>query len=158
MVAYNTDTRDSAMQVRQVISNGLYGRMYYHFVNFAIRLGVPSADAEDVVQDSFFNALRRAETFVPSGVNSTDGLAYDITTWLYGIIRNRAMDYLRINRKRAEVSLRVERDEDEVWWNEPAADVDQPLDVLVRKERAGVVRDGIERQVGGCELPTLVGR
>lgn len=52
---------------------------------------VGSADAQDMVQDTFARAYRRMDSFDPR---------YRMSTWLYGICLNRCRDYLKSARRR----------------------------------------------------------
>ena len=67
----------------------------------AMRMLRDAGAAEEVAQDTFFNIWRRAGSYdAPRG---------SVTTWLFGIARNRAIDELRKRRRTADrVSLGVD--------------------------------------------------
>ncbi len=73
-----------------------YGRLAF---GLAYRILGDAATAEEVVQDSFMNVWRKADSF--------DAERGNIRTWLLSIVRNRAIDQLRgrYGRQRDEVDF-----------------------------------------------------
>jgi RNA polymerase sigma-70 factor (ECF subfamily) len=85
--------------------------------------------AEDVVQDAFLSAWRRASSF--------DATRGSLRTWLLGIVHHRAVDALR--RTGGDARRMVDRPVEEV-------DVEAGVDVgaeVADREQAGVVRDAL---------------
>ena len=76
----------------------------------ALRIVGTTADAEDVVQDALFSAWRSIASF--------QGLSF--RAWLFRIATNRALDHLRLRKRRPELPLEPPEDDD-VTWSEPAA-------------------------------------
>ena len=62
----------------------------------ALRIVRDASDAEDVVEETFWQAWRQRETF--------DGRRGGLTAWLLTIARSRALDRLRASGRRREVS------------------------------------------------------
>jgi len=85
--------------------------------------------AEDVVQEAFLSAWRRASSF--------DATRGSLRTWLLSIVHHRAIDALR--RTGGDLRRRVDQPVEEV---DVAADVDVGAEVADR-ERAGIVRDAL---------------
>jgi RNA polymerase sigma-70 factor (ECF subfamily) len=82
--------------------------------------------AEDVVQEAFLSAWRRAESF--------DAARGSLRTWLLGIVHHRAVDALR--RSGQDVRRRVDAPVEEMEV-EAEGRVD---DEVIERDRAGVVR------------------
>jgi len=85
--------------------------------------------AEDVVQEAFLSAWRRASSF--------DATRGSLRTWLLGIVHHRAVDSLR--RTGGDARRRVDQPVEEV-------DVESGVDVgeeVAHREQAGVVRDAL---------------
>ena len=85
--------------------------------------------AEDVLQDAFLSAWRRASTYDPARGS--------VRTWLLGIVHHRAVDALRRSggASRRQVDVPVED-----------VDVDAGVHVdadVIERERAGQVRDAL---------------
>ena len=72
----------------------LYSRYSGAVYGLAMRMLRDAGAAEEVAQDTFFNIWRRAGSYdAPRG---------SVTTWLFGIARNRAIDELRKRRRAAD--------------------------------------------------------
>lgn len=85
--------------------------------------------AEDVVQEAFLSAWRRASSF--------DATRGSVRTWLLGIVHHRAVDALR--RAGGDVRNRVDQPVEEIEFD---AGVDVGASVLDRQQ-AAVVRDAL---------------
>src|SRR4051794_13644055 len=83
--------------------------------------------AEDVVQEAFLSAWRRASSF--------DATRGSLRTWLLGIVHHRAIDALR--RSGGDMRHRSDQPVEEI---DVGADVDVGAEVAER-ERAGIVRE-----------------
>src|SRR3954452_22052294 len=77
----------------------LYAR-YARMVHGILLARVPPSDAEDLVQDVFISAMRQLR-----GLRT----AAAFRGWLGAIARNRAMDYYRQSRQRADFDGEIER-------------------------------------------------
>jgi RNA polymerase sigma-70 factor (ECF subfamily) len=85
--------------------------------------------AEDIVQEAFLSAWRRASSF--------DATRGSLRTWLLGIVHHRAIDALR--RAGGDAYRRVDQPVEEI-------DIEGSVDVgteVADRERAGVVRDAL---------------
>jgi RNA polymerase sigma-70 factor (ECF subfamily) len=107
--------------------------LHYHRGLFAfIRLRVPDdTDAENILNDTFMVAYRK-----PEGFNGES----KFSTWLYGIAKNKALDWWRRKGRLAET---VEMDDEQLALIPDAAD--GILDVLERKDKNEVLRECIEK-------------
>lgn len=82
---------------------GAFGELYARYarmVHGILLARVPAGDAEDLVQDVFISAMRQLR-----GLRT----AAAFRGWLAAIARNRAMDYYRASRQRADFDGRIER-------------------------------------------------
>src|SRR5580765_3512883 len=85
--------------------------------------------ADDVVQEAFLSAWRRASSF--------DATRGSLRTWLLGIVHHRAIDQLR--RTGGDIRRRVDQPVEEI-------DVEAGVDVgeeVSHREQAGVVREAL---------------
>jgi RNA polymerase sigma-70 factor, ECF subfamily len=83
---------------------GAFGELYSRYarmVHGILLARVPAGDAEDLVQDVFMSAMRQLR-----GLRT----AAAFRGWLGAIARNRAMDYYRNSRQRADFDEKVERE------------------------------------------------
>lgn len=115
--------------------NQAVGKLYRHYqqaVHAFIRRRVPDdAAAEEILIDTFLVMCRKPGAF--------DGTS-KFSTWLCGIARNKALDWLRAHGRQAEL---VEIDEEVI---ETAADPDWDiLDRLERKEESEVLRRCVDQ-------------
>jgi RNA polymerase sigma-70 factor (ECF subfamily) len=78
----------------------LYSR-YARMVHGILLARVPAGDAEDLVQDVFVSAMRQLRVLRTAAA---------FRGWLAAIARNRAIDYFRENRQRADLDERTERE------------------------------------------------
>ena len=85
----------------------------------------PGPDAEDVVQDAFVSAWRSISGF--------EGTSFK--AWLFRIARNRAIDLIRAQKRRAELPLDPPDDEGgSPGWAEPVAGGPQLADIAAGHE------------------------
>jgi RNA polymerase sigma factor (sigma-70 family) len=117
----------------------LYQR--YHQVLYSLAYSIVNDHqiAEDLLQETFLRVWRHAATYSPQ--------AGSVRGWLFAILRNHAIDYLRKQRQRTaskEVPLaEIEYDEhfavadtwEEVWRREEQAQLRQALGRLTEKQR-----------------------
>src|SRR5256885_8065967 len=82
------------------------------------------ADAEDVVQDAFVSAWRSLPGF--------EGTSFK--AWLFRIARNRAIDVIRAQKRRAELPLDPPDDDGDAGWAEPTAGGPELTDIAAGHE------------------------
>ena len=85
--------------------------------------------AEDVVQEAFLSAWRRASSF--------DATRGSLRTWLLGIVHHRAIDHLR--RSGGDLRRRADQPVEEI-------ELDAKVDVgeeVAHREQAGIVREAL---------------
>ena len=87
------------------------------------------ADAEDVVQDAFVSAWRSLPGF--------EGTSFK--AWLFRIARNRAIDVIRAQKRRAELPLDPPDDDGDPGWAEPAAGGPELTDIAAGHEARAAV-------------------
>ena len=83
---------------------GAFGELYARYarmVHGILLARVPASDAEDLVQDVFMSAMRRLRVLRTAAA---------FRGWLAAIARNRAIDYFRETRQRADFDERTERE------------------------------------------------
>jgi RNA polymerase sigma-70 factor (ECF subfamily) len=131
------DPADSALLAR--MSGGdegalatLYDRWSDRVHSLAVHMLRDARDAEDIVEETFWQAWRSAARY--------DAARGNVSTWLLTICRSRALDRLRSRRRRPE----------ELTLDEaPAAAAPQPgaIDAMVTSETGRIVRAAL------AELP-----
>ena len=90
----------------------------------------PGADAEDVVQDAFVSAWRSMAGF--------EGTSFK--AWLFRIARNRAIDVIRAQKRRAELPLDPPDDDGgDPSWAEPVAGGPELTDIAAGHEARAAV-------------------
>jgi RNA polymerase sigma factor (sigma-70 family) len=90
----------------------------------------PGADAEDVVQDAFVSAWRSMAGF--------EGTSFK--AWLFRIARNRAIDVIRAQKRRAELPLDPPDDDgSDPSWAEPVAGGPELTDIAAGHEARAAV-------------------
>jgi RNA polymerase sigma-70 factor (ECF subfamily) len=102
--------------------------LYRHVLRVA---GTPS-DAEDVVQDAFISAWRSIGSFQGGSFRG----------WLFRIATNRAIDLVRAKRRRGELPLLPDEDED-VQWAEPAAPGPDLPELASQSEAMALVEEAL---------------
>ena len=89
----------------------------------------PGPDAEDVVQDAFVSAWRSLPGF--------EGTSFK--AWLFRIARNRAIDVIRAQKRRAELPIDPADAEGDVSWAEPVAGGPELTDIVAGHEARAAV-------------------
>ncbi len=90
----------AAAQGDRVAFGHLYSR-YARMVHGILLARVPAGDAEDLVQDVFMSAMRQLRVLRTAAA---------FRGWLAAIARNRAIDYFRDNRHRADLDEQTVRE------------------------------------------------
>jgi RNA polymerase sigma-70 factor (ECF subfamily) len=93
---------------------------------YAMRCGASGGDADEIVQECLFTVWRKAHTFNPTAASAN--------TWLYTIIRNKRIDFVRKNHK-SPVSA------EDLW---PAAAGEGPENRVESDLNAKIVRTLLE--------------
>ena len=102
----------------------------------AMRLLRNADDAEDVAQDAFVKAWQELASFRGES---------KFSSWLYRIVYNRALNYIRASKLRRFLRLADEHDDDDVAvWNEPDS-APVPDEILIENERRERLRIALER-------------
>ena len=102
--------------------------------NLALRMTENREDAEDVSQEAFLKAYRSLSDFRGES---------KFSVWLYRIVSNVCLDFLRRKRRRPSASLTAEDDEgEEVQWDVPDERY-TPERLLERKLTQEAVRKGL---------------
>lgn len=99
----------------------------------AARIVGPGADAEDVVQDAFLSAWK--------SIGSFEGTSF--RAWLFRIVTNRALDRVRARKRRPELPLEPESDED-ISWAEPVAPGPDLAELASSSEALAVVEEALK--------------
>lgn len=123
-MSYKRDNLDEEV-IGLVYADSLYG--------YALALARDRADAEDLVQDTFYRALKAAGSF-EAGTNRK--------AWLFTILRNAWFHKLRVRRRSIEVSLAV------VDVDIASIAIDESMgagDRLERLEEQNIVREAIQQ-------------
>lgn len=92
--------------------------------------------AEDLFQETFLNAIRRAETFKRT---------MRFKPWITAIAVNLVRDDARKRKVRGEVSLDAGAEDGERSGFDPAAKVEDPGDRAERGDEDGLIRQGLKR-------------
>src|SRR5687768_11713034 len=110
----------------------IFERYYRRLERFVRQLGLPEADLEDALSETFSRAFTRVQSFNPDA-----GARY--VSYLYAIARNLVTDRLRERGRMPEMSLL------EDIWQEPDPRVEAPVDALLRSEEVRRIREAIQR-------------
>ncbi len=104
--------------------------------NLALRMVDNPEDAADMAQDAFIKAY-----------NSLSGFRGDskFSVWLYRIVSNVCLDFLRKQSRRPAVSLSVEDDDGEDVQMDVPDDSMSPQQMLERKLTREAVREGLKQ-------------
>ncbi len=105
-------------------------RVYAHVARI---LGA-GPEAEDVVQDACISAWRSIASF--------EGTSF--RAWLFRIATNRAIDVVRARRRRGELPLEPNEDEEQTWA-EPVAGGPEPVDLASEQETLRLVEAALAR-------------
>ncbi|WP_298803359.1 sigma-70 family RNA polymerase sigma factor [uncultured Lentibacter sp.] len=121
---YSEETR-LMLAVRDTRDKRAFGKLFDHFgprlKGVAMRSGLSSGQAEDMVQDVMLTLWRKAHLFDPTRAQ--------VSSWLYQIARNRQIDILRKENRPMPEALKAESEATE----ESAADtlaLDQEVSAL----------------------------
>ncbi len=104
--------------------------------NLALRMTGSREDAEDMAQEAFLKAYNSIRSFRGDS---------KFSVWLYRIVSNVCLDYLRKRGKRQTVSLSAEDDDGEQVQLELADTAQSPETLLEKKLTRESVRRGLER-------------
>jgi len=114
----------------------LYDRQVTLVHSLALRLLADADDAEDVVEETFWQVWRYASRY--------DASRGSVTTWLCSIARSRALDLLRAARRRPErIATSIDSADDTAL----ASPNTSPLDGAQQNEQRALVRSAL------AELP-----
>jgi len=110
----------------------IFERYYTRLERFIRQLGLPEADLEDALAETFSRAYTRVQSFNPDA-----GARY--VSYLYAIARNLTTDRLRERGRTPEMSLLDDA------WQEADPKAALPADVVVRSDEVRRIRDAIQR-------------
>lgn len=110
----------------------IFERYYHRLERFIRQLGLPEADLEDALAETFSRAFTRVQSFNPDA-----GARY--VSYLYAIARNLTTDRLRERGRTPEMSLLEEA------WQEPDPKAALPADAVVRADEVRRIREAIQR-------------
>ncbi|MBO5555660.1 MAG: sigma-70 family RNA polymerase sigma factor [Oscillospiraceae bacterium] len=134
-------TREQEAEVIRRVQNGdanayeaLVTAYEKNVYNLALRMTGNAQDAEDMAQEAFLKAY-----------NSLDSFRGDskFSVWLYRIVSNVCLDFLRRQKRRPATSLSVEDDEGEDVQLDIPDDSQSPQELLERKLTREAVRQGL---------------
>lgn len=135
----NTETLQKKVEEQVLDSYEAMYRLAYTYVR-------NEEDALDIVQESVYKAMK--------GAGSVKGEAY-IKTWLWRIVMNTAVDFIRKNRREISVDAFSETGREDIYRDFDTLDA---LKVLDERERA--VQNGLHRidifAEGLCNLCQLL--
>ena len=123
----NTETLQKKVEEQVLHSYEAMYRLAYTYVR-------NEEDALDIVQESVYKAMK--------GAGSVKGEAY-IKTWLWRIVMNTAVDFIRKNRREISVDAFSETGREDIYRDFDTLDA---LKVLDERERAVVVLRFFEEQ------------
>lgn len=103
--------------------------------NLALRMSGNREDALDISQEAFLKVYRSLSAFRGDS---------KFSVWLYRIVSNTCLDYLRIRKRRNEVPLSVENDEGETEEPDIPDDSFDPQKLLERKITRQALRRGLD--------------
>ena len=103
--------------------------------NLALRMTGNSEDAYDMSQEAFIKAYNSLSSFRGDS---------KFSVWLYRIVSNVCLDFLRSRNRRATVSLSVENDEGEEMELDIADEASSPQALLDRSLTRDAVRRGLQ--------------
>lgn len=100
--------------------------------NIALRMTGSREDAEDISQESFIKAYNSLSSYRGDAAFST---------WLYRIVSNTCLDFLRKQKNRQALSLSVENDDEETEELDISDESSSPEQLLERK----LTRESVQR-------------
>lgn len=109
----------------------IFDRHYGRLERFFRRSGVPEAELEDLLAETFARAFGRIQSYDPEGAR--------YVSYLYAIARNLATDRVRERRRMPEL-LMIEED-----WQEPDPDAVEPFAEAAQRADVARIREAIER-------------
>lgn len=134
-------TRDEELAVIERIRAGdvnayeaLVAAYEKNVYNLALRMTGNPADAEDMAQEAFLKAYRSLSEFRGDS---------KFSVWLYRIVSNVCLDFLRRQKRRQAYSLSVEDDEGEETQLDIPDTAQSPEDLLERKLTREAVHQGL---------------
>ena len=134
MVRKQSDTEDAALLQKALRDSAVFDQFLSRFGPFVLRTArrfvQTEQDAEDVTQTVFFRVFRSGERFRG---------ACSVTTWLYRITKNAALD---LRRAEARAPLTADGEEPDAEMADPDPQND-PERELLRRERADALRHAI---------------
>lgn len=110
----------------------LHARTVGRLLPFALRIVRNRELSDEILQESFIAIWREAGRF--------DGSRAAPLTWMSTIVRNKAIDHLRSNRLRDELT---DGDWDEVVWEGRSDPRDDPCDLAERGQRRRQIQIGL---------------
>jgi len=126
----------SEADVRRVISI-IFQRHKARIYTLFLRMGLDSSTSEDLLQETFIRLLRHARRYKPVA---------KVTTWLYRIAFNLALNELRWRSIRVHLSLNPAESDAETLRviDTVASSETDPLEVLSLQERERLVHEVLE--------------
>jgi len=112
--------------------SAIFERHYGRIERYLRQLGVPEADLEDVLADTFSRAFGRVGSFNPDS-----GTRY--VSYLYAIARNLATDRVRERVRMPETTLLEDAGQ------EPDRCMEEPLEAVLRHEQMDRIRRALGR-------------
>ncbi len=110
---------DGDASAHKALLTGLSAQLRAYFKGQLARIGRPSADAEDLVQETLIAIHTRRHTYDRSQL---------LTPWVYAVARYRLVDYLR--RTKASIRNVPIEEATEVFADDDATAVDSGLDLM----------------------------
>ena len=114
---------------------GLVKEYEKNVYNLALRMTGDPEDAADMAQDAFIKAYSSLSSFRGDS---------KFSVWLFRIVSNLCLDFLRSRKRRPTVSLSVENDEGEDMEFEIADESQSPETLLEQKLTREAVRCGLD--------------
>lgn len=114
---------------------GLVKEYEKNVYNLALRMTGDPEDAADMAQDAFIKAYSSLSSFRGDS---------KFSVWLFRIVSNLCLDFLRSRKRRPTVSLSVENDEGEDMEFEIADESQSPETLLEQKLTRAAVRRGLD--------------
>ena len=110
LASFDSSLDDLILEIAQKQSKQafiqLFNRVSSKLKSYAIRCGANPSDAEEIVQECMLIVWRKAPTFNPQAASAI--------TWLYTIVRNKRIDFVR--------KLRPDLIDSDDLWPEPESD------------------------------------